>query len=518
MIKAVIIGVSAYADPHNNLPKCLNDIYAIRQALIVGLNAKADNIYLYGENQTVYINDFYLAFNEIIKQINNTDTFIFYFSGHGYKQNNNNYLAFSDGFLSIEAIIRDIDNISCKNKIVIIDSCHSGNKDVYLQSKIDINETADQFVGHGCAIMASCDLEEYSGFDPDVDLSLYTRILCEALTARSIIKQGKKSLEDIKTYVDRLVNIANQKSNTPQHNAFRSNILGTIFFDIEKFLPYQTQHIYKETDKYIIYSVEPSHANVKRISMTVILRFPCSPEELAVIANEITNEAIHYEVYDTKQSEWRFKGLPNNIIFTYYGYDENDVINHNYAYRTIWVDENQDKSNWYRSDDKSSVIDDIWVCTINSYDFMKKFISENTADNDQLITSTRNCMYKMIMEAEKFLCQYREYLNKTITEQELITNTKIILEEIRNLYFEQSDFPIATNELRNWQTAFSNLASVIDDFVVCYDANSIKNRDSRNRMQLVELTIKRYNQSLEKIKSVDITLAQQLKETGDTNE
>ena len=177
--------------------------------------------------------------------------------------------------------------------------------------------------------------------------------------------------------------------------------------------------------------------------MTVILRFPCSPEELAVIANEITNEAIHYEVYDTKQSEWRFKGLPNNIIFTYYGYDENDVINHNYAYRTIWVDENQDKSNWYRSDDKSSVIDDIWVCTINSYDFMKKFISENTADNDQLITATRNCMYKMIMEAEKFLCQYREYLNKTITEQELITNTKIILEEIRNLYFEQSDFPIA---------------------------------------------------------------------------
>ena len=37
-------------------------------------------------------------------------------------------------------------------------------------------------------------------------------------------------------------------------------------------------------------------------------------------------------------------------------------------------------------------------------------------------------------------------------------------------------------------------------------------------MQLVELTIKKYNQSLEKIKSVDITLAQQLKETGDTNE
>lgn len=403
--------------------------------------------------------------------------------------NDENYLLLSDNYIGIETVIGLIDNLNCKNKIVMLDCCHAGNKNTHIGMSIDINETVDQFVGRGCAVMASCDFDETSGFDSKAQLSLYTRILYEAFIARALIRKGKKSLEDIKIYVDRLANIANKRISKKQHNAFRSNIVGTIYFDVEDYEPYKSSKIYKETDKYIIYSANPIHSKVKRVSLEVILRFPCSEQELADIANEIKDEARSYEVYTTQMSEMRFRGLPNNIIFGYYGYDKSDIVNHNYAYRTIWVDKSQDKSYWYRSDKNACVIDDIWINTINSYNFNKKLISDNTADNAALVEQTRSCMYKMIIVAERFIGEYREYINRTITEQDLIANVKGIATEIRKLYFEQSDFKFASNELHEWQTAYSNLASVIDNFVLCYDEYSLKNRDSKNRMELFELTI-----------------------------
>lgn len=515
MVKALLVGVSEYADPRNNLPKCLNDLYAMKKALNVGLNINFSDMLLCGEGGSVRVDEYKNAFRSISKAVNVEDTFVFYFSGHGAKRGTVNYLAFSDSFISVEEIIDLIDNINCKNKIVLIDSCHSGNKNIYLEPSIDITSTVDGFVGHGCAVMASCDFGEVSGFDSTRPLSLFTRILYDAFTNRYLIKQGKKSLEDIKNYVDRLSNIANQTANPVQHNAFRSSIVGTIFFDVEKYTPYKIAKIHKETDKYIICSVTPVHADVKRISLEVILKYPCTEADLADITNEIKVDALHYEVYTSQISEKRFRGLPNNILFMYFGYDETDIINHNYSFRSIWVDEYQDKAHWYNKNNSSVIINDVRVSKIRHYDFTKKIISENNSDDNELMNMTRDCMYKMIRCAEKYISEFREYVNRTISEQELISNTRTIASEIRSLYFLQSDFPIASNDLHEWQNAFADLAAVIDDFVLCYDLNSLKNRDCQNRMQLFELTKDRYNKSLETVKRIDVDLVTRLNNSED---
>lgn len=515
MVKALLVGVSEYADPRNNLPKCLNDLYAMKKALNIGLSVNLTDILLCGECGSVSVDEYRNAFKSISKAVNIEDTFVFYFSGHGAKKDLENYLAFSDGFISVKEIIKLIDDIKCKNKLVLIDSCHSGNKNIDLEPSIDVASTVDELVGHGCAVMASCDFDERSGFDPNLPLSLYTRILYDAFTNRFLIREGKKSLEDIKNYVDRLSNIANKTANPVQHNAFRSSIVGTIFFDVEKYTPYKIAKICKETDKYIICSVNPVHANVKRISLEVILKYPCTEADVADITNEIKEDALHYEVYSSQISEKRFSGLPNNILFMYFGYDETDIINHNYSFRSIWVDEYQDKAHWYRKSNSSVVINDIFIERIKYYDFTKKIISESIADNNELMKMTRDCMYKMIKCAEKYISEFREYINRTISEQELVSNTRMVASEIRKLYFQQSDFSIASNDLHEWQNAFANLAAVIDDFVLCYDSNSMNNRDSKNRMQLFELTIDRYNKSLEIVKQIDSELAIRLNKTGD---
>ena len=432
MIKSILVGVSEYSDSRYNIPQIANDLYVMRKALTVGLNANSDDIVLCGENGTVYTSELKKAFDELLCSLNIDDTFLFYFSGHGGKKNNKTNLVFSDNCISLETIIKRIDGMSCKNKIVIIDCCHAGSKNSLLLPSIDIRKAIDEFVGHGCAVMASCGLDEVSGFDTKLPISLYTKIIYEAFTSRSLIKNGRKSLEDINEYIDRLVKIANEGAFVVQHNSYRSNIVGTVYFDVEKYEPFITQQIYKETDRYVICAVNPLHnLRVRRVSLDIILKFPCSENEVAEIANEIKDEAIHYEVYTSQNDKDRHSGLHNNIIFMCFGYDENDILTRNFVYRAIWVDTTQEKGNWYRVDKGKSIIDGVCIQTISSYDFSKKIIAENTADNETLVKMTRKCMIQMIRLAQLFIDAYRELDNRTVTEDEFITNTRDILFQIR---------------------------------------------------------------------------------------
>ncbi len=510
MIKSFVVGVSEYDNPRYNIPLCYNDIQAIKEAMELGLSVKQENIYSIGEKRTVKLEEFKTWFCKALKEIEESDTFIFYFSGHGSNEKNENYIIFSNAKVSVKELISVIDSIPCKNKIVILDCCHSGNEGVLLSSPIDINDTVDQFVNHGCAIMASCRFNEKSGFDYEKNLSLYTRILYDALTARSLIKQGKKSLEDIKEYVDRLAYIANKslEEKYKQHCSFRSSIVGTIYFDVEEYTPYASNKIHKETDQYVIYTVEPMGGNVKRIAIKIILRFPCEKRDIAEIANEINKEAIYYDVFSSPNSEKKWKGKTNNIIFAYYGYDEEDVINGTYAFRSTWVDKDQDKGHWYRENARSSIIDDILVEELQGYFFIKKFINENTSDDTSLIETYRTCIYKMIIDAEKYLSYYSAYANGTISEVEFINQVKSLKIEIRKLFLEQTDFSIASIKLHDWAEAYSALANAIDEFVVVYDDKA--DRDSNDRKLSMSIAKKNYNECLEKVKELDIELSKKL--------
>lgn len=510
MVKSFVVGVSEYDNPRYNIPLCYNDIQAIKEAMVLGLTVKPENIYSIGENKIVKLEDFKSLLCKTLKKIEKSDTFIFYFSGHGSNEKNENYIIFSNAKVSVKELISVIDSIPCKNKIVILDCCHSGNAGISLSSPIDIYETADQFVGHGCAMMASCSFYENSGFDNNRQMSRYTRIIYDAFTARSLIKQGRKSLEDIKEYVDRLAFIDNKKleDKDKQHCVFRSSIVGTIYFDVEEYTPYISKKICKETDQYIIYSVEPMGGNIKRIGIKIILRFPCEKRDIAEIANEINKEAIHYDVFASPNSEKKWKGKTNNIIFASYGYDEEDVINGTYAFRSTWVDKDQDKGYWYRENVRSSIIDDILVEELQGYFFRKKFINDNTSEDTSLIETYRTCIYKMIIDAEKYLNYYSAYANGTISEVEFINRVKNLRIEIRKLFLEQTDFSIASIKLHDWAEAYSALADAIVEFVVVYDDKG--DRDSNDRKLSMSIAKKNYNECLEKVKELDIELSKRM--------
>lgn len=370
MVKAVLVGVSDYSKNSScnyDLPYCRNDIFAIQKSLVNGLNVNVDDINLLGANNSVTIKDLETMLNNIL--CDNYETFIFYFSGHGGK----NILCLSDSNITIENLIDVIGRLNFKNKVIILDSCHSGSFDVEQQSTLDINQTVDSFIGHGYAVLASCGANETSGFRPNKRISLYTSFICDALQFKSTIRKGRKTLESIQETVYYLGKIWNENNSCKiQQPIFRENIGGTIYFNVDEYVPYEKKQIFEETEDYIIYEVDPVHtSNTKRYSLKVILRQMYDIEKMSEISMEIINKAKYFEVFANEISESSKKDKIANIIWCYFGYDESDIINGRYFLKTTWVDDLQNKDHWYRLSKNSFILNNIHFDKVSYYSLLK---------------------------------------------------------------------------------------------------------------------------------------------------
>jgi hypothetical protein len=503
-IKALLVGVCEYpALGCAPLPLCKNDLYALRNALINGINVNPKNILLCGETGKVTSEELICSAKTILLNVTSEDTFIFYFSGHGGKD----CLVLSDNLIGLQDFIDTLEKVKAKNKIIILDCCHSGGFSINGIPQIDITDTVESFAGHGYAVLASCGAEQLSGFNIDRKISLYTSFLCDALTSRYLIRKGKKSLEIINESIFHYSNIWNKKnSSNMQQPIFRSNIGGTIFFEVEEYTPYKTNEIYEETDNYIIYKVEPLHNGLaKRLVVKVILRFQSTLEQIADISMEIKGKALYYEVYNNDISEVRHRNKAANMIFCHFGYDEDDMINGNFYCRTTWVDDLQDKSRWYRTSKNTTLINGVHIEVNASYEMIKS-LKDDIISKDELIALTRKYTSKMISIAEQYIKLFREYLNNTITEEQLINATTSYNNQIIVLFLKQSDLPIPPNDLHTWANVHTKISSTIHDFSLYYNKNNLATWSTENRKWLMSDAIKRYEEELEELNTIEKTI------------
>lgn len=194
-IYALIVGVSNYSligEP--NLGFCKNDIKYFSEALIKGLSVKKEQIVKLGENDVVKKQSFINVLRKFDFEDENEDTFIFYFSGHGGINCNKHFLIFSDGYLETEDLIEYINKINVKNKLLIFDTCHSGHFKINNLPEFDYESSLKEFIGTGYAVLASSSSNQPSYNNPysEKQTSLFTSFLNDALTARFLLKGGKK--------------------------------------------------------------------------------------------------------------------------------------------------------------------------------------------------------------------------------------------------------------------------------------------------------------------------------------
>jgi len=508
-IYGFIVGVSDYSAicGATDLPYCNNDILYFSKALRYGLCVDPHNMIILGQYKTVTKSDFLAGLRAFLAMVSSEDTLIFYYSGHStiLPQNGQHCFVLSDEIIPTQDIVDLFDQIPTKNRIVFIDSCMSGSYTLSNPKQIDPISWMDGLVARGCVVLSSCNKEEVSGFHPVAPLSLFTTFLCEALFSDYGIKEGYKSFETIKDWVLlRAKSWNEQNPNRKQTPIFRSNVGGTIMFKVRDSKGYVPNEYYADHNKYIIYSIEPVHNGIaKRYSAKVILKMPSTIQEVARIMKSIVTELETVDIYQSERIEKLWRGKNPNIVFAYFGYDETDIVNANYAYRAIWADDKQDKSIWYKLTKDSCLVDNIFITTVSYYDMMHKFNLEHTDSAEELIGKTKEIISKLISSAELVIREFTEYQNEVIDEEEMVRRIQPLIREIDRLYFVEADLGIPPVELHEWSQKCSNIAATIHDFSLFYSERFLKDRTPENRIQCMKMTIKRYHDDLYSLSVAD---------------
>lgn len=133
MRKALIVGIDFY-DHIGSLSGCVNDAHAVK----VALERHADGTLNFtspqvltgtGPTQPVVKRDLKDAVRQLFSD--DAEIALFYFAGHGHIEDTGGFLCASDSDtgddgLSLSEVMSLANSSQAKNKVVILDSCHSG--------------------------------------------------------------------------------------------------------------------------------------------------------------------------------------------------------------------------------------------------------------------------------------------------------------------------------------------------------------------------------------------------------
>lgn len=244
-------------------------------------------------------------------------------------------------------------------------------------------------------------------------------------------------------------------------------------------------------------------ALAKRFAVKVILRYESSFEEIAEIANEVKEKIKYANVYPNAISEAHHKGKTANIIWCYFGYSEDDIVDSNYVCYTTWIDNTQDKANWYRKSSNSQWVNGVYMTKNSSYKALYHALHGEEVCKDDLIVKTRKITEELVDSAQRFIKLYREYRNDVLSEEELINSVEFLNKKITHLFFLQSELPYPPKELHDWSNAHTLIAGTIHDFSLYYDKKNLKIWTTENRIALMDSAIARYENDLENLKALE---------------
>lgn len=222
MRKALVVGIDSYAQCP--LHCCCNDAKCIEQVLSCNGDGSPNfdvklitNISTKGHLKEL-INECFSG---------NTDIALFYYSGHGYIDNTGGYLvtpdyAEHDYGVSLQEVLTIANNSQCKDKIIILDSCHSG-----FMGNISTIGQATAVINEGVTILTASRASE-----PSIELNkhgLFTSLLLEALSGGAADITGHITPGGIYAYIDKALGPWEQRP------VFKTNV--TRFTSLRKVVP-----------------------------------------------------------------------------------------------------------------------------------------------------------------------------------------------------------------------------------------------------------------------------------------
>lgn len=201
MRKALCVGIDSYKK-FNDLHGCVNDANGVKAVLERNGDGTLnfDTKLLCATSETSYITraDLKDAIQELFQD--ESEIAVLYYAGHGSYDALGGYLCTSevervDDGLSLNDIMGIVAQSKAQNKVVILDSCHSG----FVATS---NEMQNYSVLHnGTTVLAACDENQYAS--EENGHGVFTTLLIEALYGGAMNLLGEVSPGSIYSYIDR---------------------------------------------------------------------------------------------------------------------------------------------------------------------------------------------------------------------------------------------------------------------------------------------------------------------------
>ncbi|MBF7684116.1 caspase family protein [Acinetobacter sp. B5B] len=204
MRKALIVGIDQYLHL-NCLSGCINDAYSVKNIL----ERNADGTINFATPKMLIGNDKSKPITK--KQLKNavkelfeddSDIALLYFAGHGYIEHTGGFLCAGDcetgdDGLSLVEIMTFANQSKAKNRIIILDSCHSGG------IGDDINKTGFVELKEGTTILTASTKEQYAAEIEGGGAGIFTSLFVDALNGAAANLLGDVTPGSIYAHIDK---------------------------------------------------------------------------------------------------------------------------------------------------------------------------------------------------------------------------------------------------------------------------------------------------------------------------
>ena len=500
-IYALLIGVGNYKELNlSDLPSYRMDLALIGTAMMTGLKCEKEHIrFMAGadNNGIVRTSDFAKGIASFERGLTEEDTFILYFSGHGGAKS----LFFSDGAIEQQSVINYIDKLPGKNKIFILDCCYSGKFEMKGPKHLHMEQTLEEFAGHGIAVYASSTENEVSRLGIDGKSSVFTGMLTAALLDPALVRKGRIELGDIYRRTQQIIEEWNRRNpGKEQHPIFRSSLGGTIYFEVEETKTNTSVKMVLETEVYKVTDIKSlSTAREKRLCAFVRLKRAVTVEERAAITKEIA-AAIKYTDIPKKKGVLPRK-IPAEAVWCYFGNDASDMVNHSFSCYTIWASDKV-KEKYYKENENACVIHDIYLFENKGYELVRK-LQSHSVPKQKYIEQYQAFLRSFINHAEDFLMDLQEVENGKLTVEELQTKYQPWVKEVKRKFIALSDTETPPDELHDWAEEIWSLAGWVSDIGLLLDGEAEDGKLTERSKWLIEQSRRHYYESIEKLKELE---------------
>lgn len=208
MRAALVVGIDYY-EHVTPLFGCVNDAYSVNAVLERndggGLNFDCNLLTSTGQNNLIQRNELKDSIEDLFKK--DVDVVLFYFAGHGYLESSGGYIIASDSDrgdngVSLSDILTYANNSPAKNKIIILDSCHSG----FMGDSTD-NKIAT--LAEGITVLTASSKDQYAS---EVNgRGVFTTLLVDALHGSAANLTGDVTPGSIYAHIDQSLGVWEQR-------------------------------------------------------------------------------------------------------------------------------------------------------------------------------------------------------------------------------------------------------------------------------------------------------------------